>query len=104
MPGPDWWLYIVECSDGRLYTGIAIDPQARFELHSSGKGAAFTRINGAKALLACQPFEDRSSAARAEYRLKRRSREEKLEWIAKWSAEAKSASTSATASDTRIPA
>ena len=53
-----WWLYLVECADGRLYAGIARDPHNRFEKHRSGRGAAFTRINGAKALLACQPFED----------------------------------------------
>lgn len=65
-----WYLYLVECIDGSLYTGIALDPQARFALHAAGKGAKYTRAHPPARLLATAPFPDRSSALKAEYRLK----------------------------------
>lgn len=39
----DWSLYILRCGDGTLYTGIAVDVQARLEQHCNGKGAKYTR-------------------------------------------------------------
>jgi predicted GIY-YIG superfamily endonuclease len=42
---PGWWLYLLECRDGRTYAGIATDVAARFAAHSRGKGAKFTRSN-----------------------------------------------------------
>ena len=65
-----WFLYVIECEDGSLYTGIAIDPVARFALHASGKGARYTRSHPPKKLLAMLPFPDRSSASKAEHRVK----------------------------------
>jgi putative endonuclease len=67
---PRWFVYVIECEDGSLYTGIAIDPQARFALHASGKGARYTRSHPPKRLLATLPFPDRSSASKAEYQVK----------------------------------
>ncbi|HUP30784.1 MAG TPA: GIY-YIG nuclease family protein [Usitatibacter sp.] len=66
-----WYVYLIECADGSLYTGIAIDPQARFDLHACGKGARYTRSHPPLRLLAAVPFPDRSSASKAEYRVKR---------------------------------
>jgi putative endonuclease len=40
-----WWLYVLECRTGVLYTGIAKDVEARFAAHCNGKGAAFTRAH-----------------------------------------------------------
>ena len=40
-----WWLYVLECHRGVLYTGIAKDVDARFAAHLSGTGAKFTRLN-----------------------------------------------------------
>ena len=65
-----WFLYVIECADGSLYTGIAKDPQARFALHLAGKGARYTRSHPPLKLLMTQPFPDRSSASKAEYRFK----------------------------------
>lgn len=75
-----WWLYLLDCKHGRLYTGIARDVHARFALHASGKGAKFTRANPPIALLGAQPFANRSEASKAEYALKRLDRAKKLEW------------------------
>jgi putative endonuclease len=65
-----WFLYLIECEDGSLYTGIAVDPQARYAVHLAGKGARYTRSHRPKRLLVSVPFADRSSALKEEYRLK----------------------------------
>ena len=78
--GKTWWVYMISCRGGKIYTGTAIDPGARFEAHRAGKGAAFTRANPPVALLRCVPFADRSGACRAEAALKKMPREGKLAW------------------------
>jgi putative endonuclease len=65
-----WFLYVVECADGSLYTGIAVDPQARYEAHAAGKGARYTRSHPPVKLLMVVPYPDRSSASKAEYQFK----------------------------------
>jgi putative endonuclease len=77
-----WFLYVIECEDGSLYTGIAIDPQARFALHAAGKGARYTRSHPPHRLLLTLAFPDRSSASKAEYRVKRMPLEEKRRFVA----------------------
>ena len=47
-----WWLYLLECHGGVLYTGIAKDVDARFAAHLNGTGAIFTRLNRALRILA----------------------------------------------------
>lgn len=69
--GQTWFLYMIECEDGSIYTGIAVDVAARFEAHRSGKGARYTRAHPPTRLLAWQAYPDRSSASKAEYRIKR---------------------------------
>ena len=76
-----WFLYLIECEDGSLYTGIAIDPRARFALHAAGKGARYTRSHPPRHLLAFVPFPDRSSASKAEYEVKRMTPPEKRAWF-----------------------
>jgi len=66
-----WFLYLLECSDGSVYTGIAIDVQARFDQHASGTGARYTRSRKPVQVLASFELADRSSASRAEYWVKR---------------------------------
>jgi putative endonuclease len=75
-----WWVYMIACRGGRIYTGTALDPEARFRAHREGKGAAFTRANPPVALLHSMPFGSRGDACRAEAALKKLSREEKVSW------------------------
>ena len=75
-----WWLYLLACQDGRTYAGIAIDVQARFRLHLSGKGAKFTRSNPPVAILGMRSFASRSEALQAEYALKQLPLPQKLSW------------------------
>ncbi|WP_175771064.1 GIY-YIG nuclease family protein [Burkholderia ambifaria] len=66
-----WFLYLIECADNSVYTGITTDVAARFDEHASGKGARYTRSRKPRAVLAAFPLPDRSSASRAEYWVKR---------------------------------
>ncbi|MGF6600129.1 putative endonuclease [Paraburkholderia sp. GAS448] len=66
-----WFLYLIECEDDSVYTGIATDVQARFDKHVNGTGARYTRSRKPRQLLAWFELADRSSASRAEYWVKR---------------------------------
>ena len=66
-----WFLYLLECSDGSVYTGIATDVAARFDKHVSGMGARYTRSRKPVRILASFELADRSSASSAEYWVKR---------------------------------
>jgi putative endonuclease len=62
-----WFVYIVECADGSLYTGIARDVTARIERHNRGVGARYTRSRVPVSLVYSEPAADRSAAQRREY-------------------------------------
>lgn len=79
-----WSLYLLACADGRTYAGIAIDVDARFALHASGKGAKFTRSNPPVKILAVQPFATKGEALRAEIQLKSLPKPQKLAWARRW--------------------
>lgn len=82
-PGTEtWWLYVLECRGGILYTGIARDVDARFAAHVKGTGARFTRLNRPLRILAKALMPTRSAALRAEYAFKQASRAAKLRWCA----------------------
>ncbi|NIE66210.1 GIY-YIG nuclease family protein [Burkholderia sp. Ax-1719] len=66
-----WFLYLLECADGSVYTGIAIDVEARFAQHANGTGARYTRARKPVQVLAQFEFANRSSASSAEYWVKR---------------------------------
>ncbi|MDO8598494.1 MAG: GIY-YIG nuclease family protein [bacterium] len=78
-------LYILECADGTLYTGITSDLARRVREHnSSALGAKYTRARGPVRVVFTKRFRDRSTASKEESRVKRLSRSEKLEMIAAW--------------------
>lgn len=66
-----WHVYLIECRDGSIYTGIAVDVAARYAAHAAGKGARYTRSRPPQRLLASFAVEDKSSALREELRIKR---------------------------------
>lgn len=72
-----WFLYLIECKDGSIYTGIAVDVHARYAAHQKGKGARYTRSHPPRRLLAIVEYADRSTASKAEYAMKRLSAAEK---------------------------
>jgi putative endonuclease len=66
-----WFLYLIECEDDSLYTGIAVDVVARYQQHVNGTGARYTRSRAPRRLLATFELPDRSVASKAEYAVKR---------------------------------
>lgn len=79
----DWFVYMIRCGDGSLYTGVSTDVARRFAEHASGgpKSARYLRGRGPLTLLHVMPARDRSHALSLEYRIKRLPRERKLELI-----------------------
>ena len=65
-----WYVYLIECSDGSLYTGITVDLAARFAAHRDGRGARSMRMHAPVRMLAAEEHPDRSTASKAEYRIK----------------------------------
>lgn len=78
-----WCLYILRCGDGSLYTGIAVDVQARLEQHRSGKGAKYTRGRGPLELVYTEDCGTHSDALKREIAIKRLTKQEKEELIKK---------------------
>ena len=77
----DWTLYILECGDGSLYTGITNNLEQRLEKHKSGEGAKYTKGRGPLKLVYSEPHRDRSTASKREYAVKALSRTEKQNLI-----------------------
>ncbi len=73
----NWFVYLIECVDGSLYTGITVDLAARFAAHQDGRGARYMRLHPPLRMLAAEAHPDRSSASKAEYRIKRMAAAEK---------------------------
>lgn len=76
-----WYLYILRCRDGTLYTGITTDVEKRFEAHCSGKGAKYTRGRGPLELVYRETCGNHSQALKREWEIKAMSREKKQELI-----------------------
>ena len=65
-----WYVYLIECRDGSVYTGIASDVARRYAAHAAGKGARYTRSHPPLRLLAQFAYPDRAAASRAEHAIK----------------------------------
>lgn len=76
-----WYLYVMECADQSLYTGITPDIKRRLKQHNAGRGAAYTASRLPIKGVALWQFPDRTSAAKAEIAFKKLSRPQKLEFI-----------------------
>jgi predicted GIY-YIG superfamily endonuclease len=77
-----YYVYLLRCADGTLYTGSTNDPVRRAKVHNSGKGAKYTRSRLPVELVYQEECADRSAALRRESAIKRLSRAEKLALIA----------------------
>ena len=73
-----WYVYILRCGDGTLYTGITDDVERRLAAHRSGKGAKYTRGRGPLELVHTEELEDKSTALKREAQIKKLSRSQKL--------------------------
>lgn len=77
-----WFVYLIECRDGSIYTGITVDVAARYAAHENGTGARYTRAHPPQRLMAVLEYSDRSSASKVEYAIKQLSAREKRQFAA----------------------
>ena len=73
-----YFVYIMKCKDGSLYTGITTNVERRFAEHKSGIGGHYTSARGAAKILYTEHHPDRSSASKREVEIKSWRREKKL--------------------------
>ena len=76
-----WFVYIVKCADGSLYTGITKDVKRRCQQHNAGTASRYTRIRRPVKLVHQEARPDQSSALKREAAIKAMSRREKLTMI-----------------------
>ena len=76
-----YFVYLLECKDGSLYTGITTDVDRRFVDHKNGVGGSYTRSKGVKNVVYTEKHPDRSSASKREAEIKSWRREKKLRLI-----------------------
>jgi putative endonuclease len=73
-----WFVYVVRCADGSLYTGVSTDVPARVSAHNQGRGARYTRARRPVELLHVERKRSRSTALRREAAIKALPRSAKL--------------------------
>lgn len=73
-----WFLYILLCGDGSLYTGISNNLEKRFTDHKDGKGGKYTRSHKPVKLIYSEPLSTHSEALKREAEIKSWSRDEKI--------------------------
>ena len=74
-----WVVYILECKDGSLYTGITDRLQHRLAAHRAGKGAKYTKGRGPLKLRYLEDCADHSAALKREIEIKRLTKNQKWE-------------------------
>jgi putative endonuclease len=84
MTAAGWFVYLLECRDGSLYTGITVDVPRRYAQHVAGTGARYTRSHPPARLLGHCAYPDRSAASRAEHAIKRLKPEQKRTLCDSW--------------------
>lgn len=77
-----WWVYVLQCADRSLYTGVTTDPQRRVREHERGTASRYTRSRLPVELVHVERAASRSEALRREMRIKRLRRVAKLALIA----------------------
>ncbi len=79
-----WWVYIIQCRNRSLYTGITKDVERRFDEHQNDNRKASkycARLRPLKLVYKSSAYENKSDASKEEYRIKQLSRKDKLHLI-----------------------
>lgn len=76
-----WHLYILECCDGTLYTGITSNLERRLRQHNSGVASKYTRARKPVKMVYAEPCKDRSEASKREIQVKKLNRNAKVRLI-----------------------
>jgi putative endonuclease len=79
-----WFVYLVECRDGTLYTGVAVDVDRRVAEHNAGRGARYTRGRAPVTIVAASRALEKRAAYRLEWQLKRRPARDKADALRAW--------------------
>nr|WP_248484800.1 GIY-YIG nuclease family protein [Tepidibacter aestuarii] len=77
------YVYIIECSDGTLYTGYTNDLDKRINTHNKGRGAKYTRCRLPVKLRYYEEYGSKGEALKREYKIKQMTRQQKLKLIEK---------------------
>ena len=78
MKKQDWFVYVVKCSDGTLYTGYTNNVNKRIDTHNKGKGAKYTKTRLPVELVYEEIYPTKSMAMKEEYRIKQLDRKKKI--------------------------
>ena len=73
----NWFVYMLRCADGSLYTGYTNDVKRRETVHNTGKGAKYTKSRLPVQLVYWEGFEDRSDALKRECAIKKLNKKQK---------------------------
>lgn len=76
-----FYVYILKCSDGTLYTGYTVDLDNRIKKHNLGKASKYTRIRRPVQMIYYEEYDCKSSALKRESEIKRMKREDKVKLI-----------------------
>lgn len=79
-----WYVYILVCGDGTLYTGATDNIVRRLEMHRTGKGAKYTRGRTPLTLRYLEECDSKSEALRREFQIKSLTREKKISLCDAW--------------------
>ena len=75
----EYYVYVIQCSDKSLYTGIAVDLEKRLQAHRNKKGSKYVATRLPFILVYSEKHRNRSSASKREYEIKSWTREEKIQ-------------------------
>ena len=78
MSETNWVVYILQCNDDTLYTGITTNLERRINQHENGKGAKYTKGRSPFKIIYIQICNDKSSALKRELEIKKLKKSEKL--------------------------
>ena len=78
-----WFVYILNCADGTLYTGITNDLDRRIKAHNAGTASKYTRVRRPVSIVYSEEVETKGDALRRELQIKRLTRSEKMAIITK---------------------
>jgi putative endonuclease len=73
-----YYLYLLQCQDDSIYTGITNDVDARFKKHTEKRGGSYTRSHGAKKIIYTEEYKTKGEALKREIEVKKMKREQKI--------------------------
>lgn len=76
-----WHVYILECLDGSLYTGVTNDLEKRMKAHKEGTGSKYVKRKGFRQLIISKECASKSNACKEEYKIKQLPTKEKLDYL-----------------------